>query len=151
VQTAPSTVTYTVTITSGANITGQDFGNFHKGNITGGGWIKITGDPEATFGIVGQYPNSSNIAKGNVEYQDHIANLNIKSIQINTVATTMDKKRGVITGIAQMNGAGSYPFEVYFEDNLEPGKGADVFKISLPTYPYSNGAVLSSGDIQIHK
>ncbi len=122
VQTAPATGTYTVTITSGAVITGQDFGNFHKGKITGGGWINITGDPKATFGIVGQYPDSSNTAQGNVEYQDHIANLNIKSIQINTSATTLDKKKGVITGLAQVNGAGSYPFVVYVEDNAEPGK-----------------------------
>ena len=62
----------------------------------------------------------------------------------------MDKKKGVITGLAQVNGAGSYPFVVYVEDNAEPGKGTDVFKISLPTYPYSNGAILSSGNIQIH-
>lgn len=150
VQTAPATGTYTVTITSGAVITGQDFGNFHKGKITGGGWISITGDPKATFGIVGQYPDASNTANGSVEYQDHNAGLNIKSIQINTVATTLDKKKGVITGLAQVNGAGSYPFVVYVEDNAEPGKGTDVFSISLPTYPYSNGAILSGGNIQIH-
>ncbi len=50
-----------------------------------------------------------------------------------------------------MNGAGSYPFVVYVEDNAESGKGTDVFKISLPTYPYSNGAILSGGNIQILK
>jgi hypothetical protein len=150
VQTAPATGIYTVTITSEAVITGQDFGNFHKGKITGGGWISITGDPKATFGIVGQYPDASNTASGSVEYQDHIANLNIKSIQINTVATTLDKKKGTITGLATVNGAGSYPFVVYVEDNAEPGKGADVFMISLPTYPYSNGTILSGGNIQIH-
>lgn len=150
VQTAPATGTYTVSITSGAAITGDDFGNFHKGDITGGGWINITGDPKATFGIVGHYPDSSNTAQGSVEYQDHNASLNIKSINITTVATTLDKKKGVITGLAQVNGAGSYPFVVYVEDNAEPGKGADVFNISLPTYPYSNGAILSGGNIQIH-
>ncbi len=93
VQTAPTTSIYTVTITSEAVITGQDFGNFHIGKITGGGWINITGDPKATFGIVGQYPDASNTANGSVEYQDHIANLNIKSIQINTSATTGQKER----------------------------------------------------------
>jgi hypothetical protein len=137
VQTAPSGGSYTVTIISGTVMKGQDFGNFHKGKITGGGWINITGDPKATFGIVGQYPDSKSAAQGNVEYQDHIANLNIKSIQINTVATTLDKKKGTITGLAQVNGAGSYPFVVYVEDNAEPGKDTDVFKIYLPTYSYS--------------
>ncbi len=129
VQREPATGNYTVIITSGANVTEQDFGNFHKGKITGGGWINITGDPKATFGIVGQYPDSSNNASGDVEYQDHNASLNIKSIKIKTVATTttFDKKKGVITGLARVNGAGSYPFVVYIEDNAEPGRGADVF------------------------
>ncbi|HEY9247295.1 MAG TPA: post-COAP-1 domain-containing protein, partial [Candidatus Methanoperedens sp.] len=152
VQTTPMTGTYTVTITSGANITGQDFGNFHRGKITGGGWISVPGDPKATYGLEGQYPDSSsNTAQGNVEYQDHALKLKIKSVKVNTVATTIDKKRGVITGLAQVNGAGTYYFEAYVEDNGEPGKGVDVFKISLPIYPYSNGAILSSGNIQIHK
>lgn len=149
IQTTPTKGNYTVVITSGTNISGQDFGNFHKGKITGGGSIDIAGR-RATFGIIGHYPDSSNTAQGDIEYQDHIANLNIKSIQINTVATTLDKKKGVITGLAQVNGIGSYPFVVYVEDNAEPGVGTDVFNISLPTYPYSNGAVLSGGNIQIH-
>lgn len=149
IQSTPATDKYTVIITSGAFITKQDFGNFHKGKITGGGWITITGDPKATFGIEGQYQGSKS-AQGNVEYQDHKANLNIKSIQINTVTTTLDNKKGAITGLAQVNGVGSYPFVVYVEDNGEPGEGTDVFKISLPTYTYSNGGILNGGNIQIH-
>jgi outer membrane protein assembly factor BamB len=149
IQSAPATGKYTVIITSGAVITKQDFGNFHKGKITGGGWISIKGDPKATFGIVGQYQDSKT-AQGNVEYQDHKANLNIKSIQISTVATTLDNNKGAITGLAHVNGTGSYPFVVYVEDNGEPGKGIDVFNISLPTYPYSNGGILNGGNIQIH-
>ncbi|MCK4827817.1 hypothetical protein KA005_69455 [bacterium] len=152
VQTWPTTTgTYEVTIVSGTIIKKLDFGNFKKGKITGGGYIPAPDGPKATFGLVGQYPNGKDTAIGNVEYQDHTANLNIKSIQINTVAITMDKTKGVITGLAQVNGAGSYPFEVYIEDNGEPGKGTDVFRINLPTYPYSNGDVLSFGNIQIHK
>lgn len=148
-QSAPATGKYTVNITSGAVITKQDFGNFHKGKITGGGWISIKGDPKATFGIDGQYPGGKT-AQGNVEYQDHKTNLNIKSIQINTVTATLDNKKGTITGLAQVNGVGSYPFVVYVEDNGEPGKGIDVFNISLPTYTYSNGGILNGGNIQIH-
>lgn len=132
-------------------ITDVDFGNFHKGKIIGGGWISITEDPKATFGISSQYSANKDTATGSVEYQDHKSNLTIKSIQINTSATTLDKKKGAITGLAQVNGNGSYPFVVYVEDNGETGKSTDVFKISLLTYPYSNGAVLSSGNIQIHE
>jgi outer membrane protein assembly factor BamB len=152
IQTTPATGTYTVTITSGANITGQDFGNFHKGKITGGGWIPVSGakNGKATFGIEGQYHDNSNTANGNVEYQDHTTKLNIKSAKINTVATSLDKKKGVITGIVTVK-TGSYPFEVYVEDNGEPGK-SDVFKITVasPT-PYSKGSVLGGGNIQIHE
>jgi hypothetical protein len=150
VQTTPLGGSYTVNIISDSVIKRKDFGNFHKGKISGGGWISITGDPKATFGIAGQYINSKSAAQGNVEYQDHKANLNIKSIQINSSSTTLDKKKGTITGLAQVNGKGSYPFVIYVEDNAEPGKGIDVFKISLPTYPYSNEAILSGGNIQIH-
>lgn len=141
-QATPSTGTYIINITSGANLTGKDFGNFHQGDITGGGSISL-GNKDATFGFVGK-------TKGNIEYQDHSANLNIKSIQINSVATTVNNKIGVITGLAEVNGNGSYPFVVRVEDNGEPGKGVDKFEISLPSYAYLNGGVLSGGNIQIH-
>ena len=80
VQTAPSGGSYTVTIISGTVMKGQDFGNFHKGKITGGGWINITGDPKATFGIVGEYPDSKSASSGQCrisgpysqsEYKEH--------------------------------------------------------------------------------
>lgn len=152
IQTTPATGSVKVQMLGGNIVTGKDFGNFHKGKITGGGSISIKGDPRATFGLVGQYSGSNGVAQGNVEYQDHATNLNIKSIQINTVATTLDKKKGVITGLAQVNGAGSYPFVVYVEDNGEPGKGVDMFNISVALpIPYKNGAVLSSGNVQIHQ
>ncbi len=141
------------TITFLQSVAPHDTTIYMPGKITAGGYIPAKDDPKAkaNFGLVGQYPDKKGTAQGNVEYQDHAANLNIKSIQIDTVKIYSDKKKGVITGLAQVNGAGSYPFKVYVEDNGEPGKGTDVFKISLPTYPYSNGAVLSSGNIQIHK
>lgn len=153
VRTMPAKGTYTANITSGAMIIEQNFGNFHKGKITGGGWISIKGGPKATFGIAGLYlpckSGASCKASGIVEYQDHSAKLNILSININSVATTMNNKIGVITGIAQI-GRVKYPFVVRVEDNGEPGKGVDKFEISIPSYHYSNGAVLSGGNIQIH-
>jgi hypothetical protein len=153
VQTAPKGGTYTVTLTTNiSDISEQDFGNFHKGKITGGGYIPIKGDPKATFGIVGQYPNIKSGAQGNVEYQDHAAGLNIKSTEIDSVATTLDNKKGAITGKVMINKDGPYPFVVYVEDNGEPGKSVDIFNISVdsPT-PYTNGAILNSGNVQIHQ
>ena len=152
VQTIPDAPgTYEIMIEGGNDHEEINFGNFKKGKITAGGWIPAPNEPKATFGLVGQYPGNKDMPKGNVEYQDHVAGLNIKSIQINTVATTMDKTKGVITGLAQVNGEGAYPFMAYVEDNGEPGKGTDVFMINLPTYPYSNGDILGFGNVQIHK
>lgn len=114
------------------------------GKISGGGTI-----PSATFGIEGEYSTSAGKAKGNMEYKDLATKLDIVSLNINTVGTTLDKKKGVITGLAQVNGVGSYYFEIYSEDNGKSGI-SDVFRISLPAYPYSKGPlVLSSGDIKI--
>lgn len=149
VQIWPTIGSYTISMTSGTVITELDFGNFKKGKITGGGYISENGK-KATFALGAQYPDHTSTAQGNVEYQDQVNNMKIRSIKINTVATTIDKKKGVITGLAMVNGAGSYYFEAYVEDNGEPGTGMDVFKISLPRYPYSNGATLRGGNIQIH-
>lgn len=45
-----------------------------------------------------------------------------------------------------------YPFIVYVEDNGEPGKGVDVFNISVASsIPYTNGGTLIFGNIQIHQ
>lgn len=152
VQTIPdASGTYEIMIEGGNDYEEIDFGNFKKGKITAGGWIPAPNGPKATFGLVGQYPGNKYIPNGNVEYQDHADGLNIKSIQINTVATSMDMTKGVITGLAQVNGEGAYPFMAYVEDNGEPGKGTDVFRIELPTYSYSNGDILGFGNVQIHK
>lgn len=115
------------------------------GDINGGGSIPALNDPnaKATFAI-GE--------GGNIEYHDHgPAKLNIKSTSITSVVTTTDKTKGSIIGTATVNGAGSYTFILYVEDNGEPGKGVDKFEISLPTYPYLNGNILSGGNIQIQQ
>lgn len=113
------------------------------GDINGGGSIPALNDPnaKATFAI-GE--------GGNIEFQDHgPAKLNIKSTSITAVVTTMDKTKGSIIGTATVNGAGPYSFIIYVEGNGKPGKGVDKFEISIPTYPYLNGNVLSGGNIQI--
>lgn len=151
-QSAPVNGEYNVTISSGKDITGKDFGNFHMGKITGGGSIS-TGKGDATFEITGKYMpcklGDSCKASGTVKYRDDSINLDMSSINIQSVATTMNNKIGAITGLAQI-GKVKYPFVIRIEDNGEPGKGADKFEISLPSYPYSKGGVLTKGNIQIH-
>lgn len=115
-----------------------------RGKIEGNGFI-----PSASFSLRAVYPDGNYVANGNVDYRDISANLNITSLQINLVGTTLDKKKGVVAGTAQVNGAGNYYFEVYAEDNEKSGS-SDVFRIYLPTYPFTKGpVVLDSGDINI--
>lgn len=160
VQTSPSSsLSYNVTIMNGSDIFGQDFGNFHKGKINGGlrsvrkkDQISEEGSITKTFGIVAEWPSGSCnppqcLANGRIEYQDNSTNLNMESIQIKTVATTLDKRKGVITGLAKVNGAGSYPFVLYVEDDSEN----NLLDISLPTYRYSNRVIMSGGNIQLDK
>jgi len=156
-QTAPKPVppgNYSITVTD-KDITGLDFGNFKpkppgcekpECKITGVGYIPGKLDAKATFGIAGR--SEGGIVRGNLEYQDN--GLRIRSTAILSVITSEDKKKGWITGLAQVNGSGSYPFEVYVEDNGD-ARGVDWFEISVPAIGYSNGNLLSFGYIHIWK
>ncbi len=117
VQTAPEGGSYKLTITSGTEYNGENFGNFHKGKIKGVGTISIPRNGKGAFGLVGMY--ISNKPEGSVLFSDNLHELKIQSIQIKTVATSPDKKKGVITGIALVNDKGAYPYEVYVEDNTD--------------------------------
>ncbi len=123
------------------------------GKITGWGLLGNPANPEKIFKIFAFYPTPLAGAQGTVEVQDHVAKLDIKSTWIDAVTTDMMAKTGTITGRATVNGVSDYPFEVYVEDKGDPGKGVDVFQISLPTYvpPYLNRGVLSFGDIKVIK
>ncbi len=149
IQTFPAPPTYSITITTGSIIGSKDFGNFKKGLITAGGNITAESGKYINFGLTGQYDSKKGTPKGSLEYQDSDKKLNIKSYQISTVASTTDKKRGVMTGLATVNGKGAYPFEAYIEDIAEPGVGHDSMKLVLPTYPYTRGGILIGGNVQI--
>lgn len=149
VQTSPLSL-YNIAIANGSEIYGQDFGNFHKGKIIGGSTTvgrKKYQKIETKFGIIAESGpcNPHCLAKGRVEYQDNSTSMNIESIQINTVSTTLDKRKGVITGLAKVNGRGSYSFIVYVEDDSDN----DLFDISVPTYKYSNRVIMNEGSITI--
>lgn len=135
---------FNIIINNGSNVFGQNFGNIHRGKIMGG--LKTLGKNEKRIEdptvIEGQ---SFNLAKNRIEYKDDSTTLMIESVQINSVATTLDKRKGVITGLAKVNGEGSYPFTIYVEADSDK----DLLEISVPTYKYSNRIILAKGDIQL--
>ena len=93
----------TPTIIKSATITTTTTVYPTRGMIKGDGSIL-----SASFTAKAKNPPGNAPANGNVNYIDSTANMNINSVQINLVGVTTDKKKGVITGLAQVNGAGAY-------------------------------------------
>jgi len=99
-------------------------------------------------------------ATGNLEYNDHPADVRIKAqsfdgLSITSPGTscsaTLGSKHATLTGTAAVirsAGTTTEPFTVNVDDCGEPGT-ADTFGIRTTTY--SNGpSILTGGNIQIH-
>jgi hypothetical protein len=115
--------------------------------VNGGGFITLTTGGNGSFGIVGMV-SKTDLASGNVEYQDHDAGLNIKSSTITAVVVTGTHAR--MFGKATVNGAGSFDFVVDVDDFGEPGAGVDKFQIQLSNGYAAGVGLLSGGNIQVH-
>jgi hypothetical protein len=135
------------------------------GKVTGGG--KIEGDGtisqlasllitsgrnsghSATFGFVIQFESGEPFPTGNLEYNDHDADVRIKAIDYATLAIVGCTAE--FTGTASVNGT-TEPMRVKVFDGGEPGSepdaGPDTFEIDTATYDASG--VLIGGNIQIH-
>ena len=113
---------------------------------TDGGSIPIPGGI-GTFGIVAM-ASSTGFVKGDVEYQDHVTGMNLKSTVITAIVVAGAHAR--IFGKATINGSGSYDFVVDVDDLGEPGIGSDKFGIQVINGYTAGPAKLSGGNIQIH-
>jgi hypothetical protein len=122
------------------------------GKVTGGGTI---GDGrEFDLGV---QPDVNGF-KGHLNYRDRTGNVDARSTSITFVSILIDNKHATIKGTATVNGTSGYTFTVHVEDNGEPGKGSDRFRIELSgptTYDSNavaaNGGLLTGGNIQAHK
>jgi hypothetical protein len=113
---------------------------------TDGGSIPIPGGI-GTFGIVAM-ASSTGFVKGDVEYQDHVTGMNLKSTMI--TAIVVDGTHARIFGKAMINGSGSYDFVIDVDDLGEPGIGSDKFGIQVSNGYTAGPSKLSGGNIQIH-
>lgn len=117
--------------------------------VNGAGWILKDGS-RATFGFHGRRQESGNL-KGNLEYVDHSANLNIKSETM--TALVIGGRTAVAAYNSTVNGESGYVARVTSTDNGEPGKGADTFDIYVTgpnSFTYSASALLDGGNIQVN-
>jgi len=113
--------------------------------VTGGGWIPWGGD-KGTFGLTAKASNTGS-PSGNLSYEDHGANRNVKSTDITYVVVSGNCAD--IGGTAKVNNAGSFGFQVRVCDNGEPGKDSDTFSITMSD-GYTAAGTLGGGNIQIH-
>jgi hypothetical protein len=129
------------------------------GKVTGGGSIDRN---VRSFGFVaqGKVKQGALTIQGNIEYQDKDADLKLHSTSLRYVRLEADGIHARFIGAAKVNGAPGYTFLVRLEDNGEPGKDSDVFRIEIigpEGFHYDSddftagGGVLDGGNIQVHK
>lgn len=120
--------------------------------VTGGGFITApnsasSSNTKATFGVSGGIKN--NKYRGQLSYQDHTSNgFHLKSTKI-TGYTAIDSVTREITGVAKIDGKGSFTFTVIVKDNGEPGTN-DSFSLTVSN-GYTASGTLQGGNIQLHK
>ena len=115
--------------------------------VTYGGWITTAAGDQATFG------GNVNEVKGSLEYQDHgpWTDVYVHSKTVTSGFCVSDAfAAAAITGIATVDGEGSYEYTLDLVDSGEPGR-ADLFRLRLSNGYDSGEQPLLGGNIQIHK
>ncbi|TLZ50376.1 MAG: hypothetical protein E6K18_07345 [Methanobacteriota archaeon] len=135
----------TCPITQGGGGGGEQTKDF----VTGGGWIWRNGY-HANFGFVAGYKPNQDL-RGELNFIDHADGMHVKATSVDTYHDEFaNPKAREFTGHATINGGGDYTYICYVEDNQEPGRGYDYFRLTLST-GYVAEEYLAGGNIQLHK
>src|SRR5216684_7832262 len=119
--------------------------------MTGGGKLG-TGRYIATFGFNAGSRGAGGL-HGQLEYIDHLQNLKVHSLSIDSFGLIAEAPCVTFSGSARVNDADGYSFTVNRAcDNGEPGVGHDTFDISVsgPGVSYSRSGTLTGGNLQLH-
>jgi hypothetical protein len=116
--------------------------------VTYGGRIQTTDGDKATFGGNAKGAGPS----GQEQYQDHgpVADMNVHSIDVQSVTCSADGLSASIFGTATIDGAGTFDYRIDVTDNGEPGR-SDTYEIRLSNGYDSGVQTLVGGNVQIHK
>lgn len=119
--------------------------------VTNGGWIITDDGDRANFGGNAK-ESSSLVASGNENYQDHgpAEPMHVKSIIIQALTCNPARTQATVFGQATINGTGVHNFRIDVQDNGEPGKGRDHYRMRLDTGYDSGDHILRGGNVQIH-
>jgi hypothetical protein len=117
-----------------------------KDFVTGGGWIERSGG-RANFAVAG---GMKNVLWGHLQYIDHVSGMKVKGTGVTMYMIVPNSTMRHIEGDCEIDGApGKYVVDV--SDIAEPGRGADLFRLQLPSKGYDTGLVtLAGGNIQLH-
>ena len=115
--------------------------------VTYGGRITAANGDKATFGGNAKADD----LKGQEEYQDHgpAVDLNVHSINVQSVVCSADGTQASIFGTATINGGGTFDYRIDLKDLGEPGT-SDTYRIRLSNGYDSGTQVLEGGNVQIH-
>jgi hypothetical protein len=131
---------------------------------TGGGWVKPPPN-KGTFGFVAGYKNGGENPRGNFEYHDHTSDTNVHAQDVLYYNCGEFDNSRVFGGHALVDHNSGYCYQVYVQDNGEPGKDTDYFAMWLWSPPtdcpsdgsipsgtpvYATGNYLGGGNIQLH-
>jgi hypothetical protein len=129
------------------------------GKVTGGGSINKKSQ-DFSFTVQGNIRSGVLSFSGNLNFQDKSKSYRFDATSIDFLRIEPDGVHARFAGSGKLNGASGYSFEVTIEDRLEPGIGADKFRIKisgLVGFSYdsdrssTSGGLLESGNIQVHK
>ncbi len=119
--------------------------------VTGGGWIVSPTDPnaKANFAVAGGVKNGF---WGHLLYIDHGNGMRAKGTGVSSYNFYRDfgSNGRQILGSADVSGTAE-SYEADIADNGEPGHGVDQFQLSLNGALVAPAALLSGGNIQLHK
>ena len=117
--------------------------------ITNGGWITAMNGDRASFGGNAKADADGNVT-GNEEYQDHgpATPFNLHGNVLVIVCNSPTS--ATIFGEATIDGSGNHTYRIDVQDNAEPGKDADHYRMRVDTYD-SGDQMLQGGNVQIHQ
>ncbi len=131
---------------------------------TGGGWVKPPPN-KGTFGFVAGYENGQSSPSGNFTYNDHTYGFDLNATDVLYYHCGPYDNSRVFGGDAVVNNQTGYCYQVYAQDNGEPGDGVDYYSVfiwgpqtncpadgSAPSGPqyYATGNYLGGGNIELH-
>jgi hypothetical protein len=114
-----------------------------SGKVTGGGQITVTGR-RSSLGFTAKQDGGT--ASGHLNYLNHTTRAHLDCTV--TAVTDLTSTTAKFSGTCNTN-SDADRFTAEVEDNNEPGKNIDKFKITYGSN--TDGNTLSSGNIQIHK